>query len=416
MIDVDRRMAGINPAHAAGLRRLSARAAAAPASTNAVSHSGGLLSFRPLAELLLSRLRAAQVPLLPGLYDAELARLEADLAVSFPPDLRALLALGLPSAPGFPDWRPSSSSCPRLLLRAALDLPLAAGALQVARGTLWPRSWGSRPADPDRALRIARAALRRSPVLIPVFDRCYIPCRPCIAGNPVFYVDEHQVFCCGFDLADFFEREPTFRATSPPSPPDLNRTRPPKPPLPPPSPTPARRSLDAVAGRTSRWIEFWSDAASDRRRRNSSSSSSSSDSATPPRPDPERFVEIRSPRQLPGWVDCYLERIGSVLRSAGWGDSEIGEIIGVPPSGIFDSDDEASLGAALDAEAALDALMVKADRCSASLRQAGWSSDEVSDALGFDFLQRRRRREERPPVKVPPEIAVKVEQLAKAVS
>ncbi|URE34815.1 hypothetical protein MUK42_07112 [Musa troglodytarum] len=382
MVDVDRHMGGLTPAHAAGLRRLSARASAAPtSSTAAVSHHGGLLSFRPLVESVLARLRAASVPIRPGLSDAEVSRLEADLAVSFPPDLRAILVLGLPSAPGFPD-------CTHLLLRASLDLPLAAAALQVARGALWPRSWGPRPSDPDRALGVARAALRRSPFLIPVFDRCYIPSRPCLAGNPIFYVDEHRVFCCGFDLADFFQRDSS------------------DPPLPPPPPPPARRSLDAVAGRTPRWIEFWSDAASDRRRRNSS--------ASPRRSDSQRSVEIRSQRRLPSWVDRYLDQIGSVLRSSGWGESDVIEIIGVPPSRFFDGDVEPSTAAAIDSDAALDALLVNADRCSQSLLRAGWSPDEVSDALGFDFLRRGGRRE-RPPMELPPEIAAKVEKLAEAV-
>ncbi|XP_074586023.1 uncharacterized protein LOC141841732 [Curcuma longa] len=407
-VDVDRRMTGLATAHAAGLRRLSARAAAsAPSSPSfSVSHCGGLLSFRPLAESILARLRAASIPVLPGLSDAELARLEADFGLSFPPDLRALLVLGLPSAPGFPDWR-CPDAAPRLLLRAGLDLPLASASLQVARGALWPKSWGARPADSDRAIRHARAALRRAPLLIPLFDRCYLPATPCLAGNPVFYVDEHKVFCCGFDLADFFQKEPAFHTISD-SRPHLIRS--PNPPLPPP---PARRSLDSVAGRTPRWIEFWSDASSNRRRRNSSSSYSSSSSSSCRSASPDRFVEIRSPRRLPSWVVGYLDRVGSVLRSAGWDDSEVMEIVGVPASGMFDGEDEAG-AAAIDSEAALDALLVKADHCSDSLRRAGWSSDEVSDALGFDF-RRQQRRGKKEPVKIPSAMALKAEKLAEAV-
>lgn len=403
-------MTGLAAAHAAGLRRLSARAAAsAPFSPSfSVSHRGGLFSFRPLAESILARLRAASIPVLPGLSDAELACLEADFGLSFPPDLRALLVLGLPSAPGFPDWR-CSDAAPRRrrpLLRAGLDLPLAAASLQVARGALWPKSWGARPADSYRALRHARAALRRAPLLIPLFDRFYLPATPCLAGNPVFYVDEHKVFCCGFDLADFFQREPAFHTVSDSRDQRPHLIRSPNPPLPPP---PARRSLDSVSGKTPRWIEFWSDASSNRRRRNSSSSSSSCGSASP-----DRFVEIRSPRRLPSWVDGYLDRVGSVLRSAGWDDSEVSEIVGVPASGMFDGEDEAG-AAVIDSEAALDALLVKADHCSDSLRRAGWSSDEVSDALGFDF-RHQQRRWKREAMKIPSEIALKAEKLAEAVA
>ncbi|KAG6508196.1 uncharacterized protein LOC121983212 [Zingiber officinale] len=387
MVDVDRRMCAVGPAHAAGLRRLSARAATAHAASS-TTHRLGVLSLRPLAENVLSHLLAASVPLCPGLSEPELARLEADLAFCFPPDLRALLALALPSGPGFPDWRGAPGS--GLLLR----LPRAAAALQVARGSLWPHSWGSRPVDPARALRRARAALRRAPLLVPLFGRCYLPCFPCLAGNPVFYVDDSRIFCCALDIADFFQRHSAFS--------------------PHPSFTPPFPSLEAA-----RWIEFWSDAASDRRHRNSSSSSSSASSpsyTSSPPPDPDRFVEIRTPR-LPDWVGGYLDGIGSVLRQGGWGESDVQEMVHVPVSIVFDGGDErdATAGILVDPEAALDALLVKASRCSDSLHQAGWCPDDVYDALGIE-PHRRRGREEQSAVKLPPAMALRVAKLAQAVA
>lgn len=405
MVDVDRRMAGLTPAHAAGLRRLSTRAATASSSASAARD--GLLSFSPLAQAVISHLEASAVPVHQGLSDAEFVRLEAEFGFAFPPDLRAVLALGLPAAPGFPDWRSRSR------LRACLDLPLAAVSLQIARATLWPRSWGPRPADSDRALRLARAALRRAPLLLPLFDRCYIPCRPCLAGNPVFLVDETRLLCCGFDLSDFFHRESSFHSPSS----SLLR-HPSTSDEPPPSST--RRSLDSIAGKTPRWIEFWTDAAaSDRRRRNSSSTTSTSSyestSSSPSSPlplDPKRFVEIRPPPRLPDWVETYLDHIGSVLREGGWGEADVREMVHVSAaSGFFDDDGEV---VAVDTQAVLDALLLKADRCSDSLRWAGWSSDDITDALGLDF--RRHGEPRRPPVKLPPEIALKVEKLAEAIA
>ncbi|TQD79645.1 hypothetical protein C1H46_034822 [Malus baccata] len=69
---------------------------------------------------------------------------------------------------------------------------------------------GLRPSDPAKALRVAGTALKRAPLLIQIFNHCYIPCNPCLAGNPIFYVDENRIFCCGLDLSDFFERKPLF--------------------------------------------------------------------------------------------------------------------------------------------------------------------------------------------------------------
>ncbi|KAM1419818.1 hypothetical protein ACFXTO_023315 [Malus domestica] len=70
---------------------------------------------------------------------------------------------------------------------------------------------GLRPSDPEKALRVAKTALKRASLLIPIFNHCYIPCNPCLAGNPIFYVDENWIFCYDLDLSDFFEREPLFR-------------------------------------------------------------------------------------------------------------------------------------------------------------------------------------------------------------
>ncbi|KAF8762593.1 hypothetical protein HU200_009293 [Digitaria exilis] len=388
-----------------GLRRLSTRAAAGPSPASA-SPRHGLHSFAPLAAAVLGHLRASGVAILPGLTELELARAEAEMGFAFPPDLRAVLAAGLPSGPGFPDWRTRAG------LRSAFDLPIAAASLQIARGALWPRCWGPRPGDPDRALRLARSAIRRAPLLVPLFDRCFLPCRPCLAGNPVFFVTDDRVLCCGLDVLHFFTRDSCFQPLDPRAPP-----------LPTPSQqhgeasaaaaTPCtRRSLDAACGGAApRWIEFWSDAASDRRRRDSSSSeastasSLSSGGASPPPPRRSR---------TPHWVDTYLDRLGSVLRQGGWRDTEVTEMVEVAASGMFDGGEEAAAPPAADADAVLDALLLKADRCSDSLRRAGWSSEDVSDALGLDL--RRCKERPRPALRIPPEIAVKVQRLAKSVA
>lgn len=401
MVDVDRRMTGLNQAHIAGLRRLSARAATVSAAATTVRN--GLLSFSPLADKVITHLRTSGIEVQPGLSDAEFARAEAEFGFVFPPDLRAILAAGLPIGAGFPNWRAAGGA--RLHLRASLDLPIAAISFQIARNALWARCWGPRPAEPEKALRVARNALKRAPLLIPIFNHCYIPCNPSLAGNPIFFVDESRVFCCGFDLSDFFDRESPFRGSeSEPGPLVLKKQR-----------SVAektktttvcsasgfqRRSLDA-GGRTPRWVEFWSDAAVDRRRRFSSSSVTESES-------PEKFFDVRR-WELPKWVEDYVGGIGSVLREGGWSESDISEMVEVSGSGFFEGD-----MVMLDNQAVLDAMLLKVDRFSDSLRKSGWSSEEVSDALGFDF--RRPEKERRPPMKLSPELVQRIEKLAESVS
>ena len=81
-------------------------------------------------------------------------------------------------------------------------------------------------------------------------------------------------------------------------------------------------------------------------------------------------------------VDDYIDHIGSVLRDGGWSESDISEMVHdtAPSSGFFEYD----MGL-LNKQAVLNNLLLQADRLSDSLRDAGWSSEEVSDAFGFDF-------------------------------
>ncbi|XP_010550364.1 PREDICTED: uncharacterized protein LOC104821255 [Tarenaya hassleriana] len=394
MVDVDRRMASLSPAHAAALRRLSARAAAP--STPPVRNS--LTSFSTLANKVIAHLRSSGIQVQPGLSDAEFARAEAEFGFTFPPDLRAILSAGVPSAAGFPDWW---SPRARLHLRAMVDLPIAAVSFQIARNTLWCKSWGSRPANPEKALRVARNSLRRAPLMIPIFGHCYIPCNPSLAGNPVFFVDETRIFCCGSDLSDFFERKSVFRCSelspgiirpmsekSAGSSSDFSRS----------SSDSGRANLSGAT----RWVEFWSDAAMDRRRRNSACSLSSSHSSSP-----DWYSDL--PRsEIPKWVEEYVNRIGSVLREGGWSESDINDVINVSSSGFLEGE-----MVILDNRAVLDALLLKAGRFSESLRRGGWSSEEVSDALCFDS---RPEKERKPTKKLSPELLKRIGELVESVS
>ncbi|KAK1433069.1 hypothetical protein QVD17_09975 [Tagetes erecta] len=399
MVDVDRRMTGLNPAHLAGLRRLSARAAASSPSTP-LPPRNSLISFTSLADKVITHLKSSGVKVQHGLSEPEFARAEAEFGFAFPPDLKAVLSAGLPVGPGFPDWRSAGST--RQQLRSTFDLPIASISFHIARNALWSKSWGVRPSEPEKAMKTARNALKRAPLLVPVFNHCYIPCNPSLAGNPIFYVDENQIFCCGFDLSDFFDREKSTIFTNS----DLRKVSKHRS-ISDKSGGVTRRSLDAVAGgRTPRWVEFWSDAAVDRRKRNSNSYSNSSSSSSS---SPDRYFEI--PRSgVPKWVDSYVEQLGSVLKKGGWDETDVSEIVSVSSSSSGFFDGEMVL---LDNQSVLDALLVKANRLSESLQKAGWSSEDVSDAFGFDFRQVKERK---PAKKISPELVEKIEKLVECVS
>ncbi|KAI4330280.1 hypothetical protein MLD38_028580 [Melastoma candidum] len=376
MVDVDRRLAGLTLANAAGLRRLYARAASAP---------GCAPSLRSLADDVLSRLRSSGTLLHPGVTDEEFAVSEAEFGFVFPPDLRAVLSSGLPAGAAFPDWRCSSSAPAKLILRASLELPAASVSLQVARNGLWPRSWGPKPHDPAEALTKARARLKRAPPLVPIGNRYYIPSRPCVAGNPVFYVDEDWVVQCGKDLADLFDHVSMFGKSASSRIPDesfelrdqLSSTR---------------KSLDS-SRRQPRWIEFWSDMATtvDEQRKKSS---------------PERFFEMVQTPKTQHWVDDYVEGIASVLKEGGWREEDVREMTEVLGSHWYPQGE-------LDRRVVLDMFLLKADRIAETMRNAGWSADDVSDMLEPCL---RPEHEQRLVRRLPPRLAERFEKLADWVS
>jgi hypothetical protein len=96
---------------------------------------------------------------------------------------------------------------------------------------------------------VSRTAGSRAPPLVPLFDRCYLPCHPCLAGNPVFFVADDRVLCCGLGMLHFFTRDSSFQpadraVVSSSSPFSAGTSR----------PSCTRRSLDTV--QAPRWIEF----------------------------------------------------------------------------------------------------------------------------------------------------------------
>jgi len=159
-------------------------------------------------------LRRAGIEIRPGLTAEELAAIETRHAFRFPPDLRALLAAGLPTGDRFPDWRGAASA-----IEALLGAPVAGLLYDVEHNALWLADWGPRPADADQARLLAAAALAKAPMLAPVWAHRYLPTEPAEAGNPVLSVHQSDIVVYGVDLADYLSREfgaVTERATQTP--------------------------------------------------------------------------------------------------------------------------------------------------------------------------------------------------------
>ncbi|KAI3747825.1 hypothetical protein L6452_10502 [Arctium lappa] len=86
-----------------------------------------------------------------------------------------------------------------------MNLPILGLCKEVRRHKFWHRRWGDRPEEDDEAVEVAKRFLKNSPVLIPVYRNYYIPSIPCLAGNPVFYVNGLDVKLWCNDVVGFFQ-------------------------------------------------------------------------------------------------------------------------------------------------------------------------------------------------------------------
>ncbi|XXG48930.1 hypothetical protein AAC387_Pa02g3250 [Persea americana] len=291
-------------------------------------------SFAAYAKNLIDHLKACKIPVSDGLSDDEFASIEAEFGFVFPPDLRSILREGLPVGAGFPNWRSSSHQ----QLENLVNLPISGLCNEVSKGNFWCRSWGSRPKSEREALVLAKRLLARSPVLVPIYRHCYIPARPSLAGNPVFYVRGAVFRYAGYDVAGFFE-EVVFR-------PALGMTAP------------------AWAAKAARRIEFWSDLAERR------------DGTCEWKDVTCGWWEVTCGE---GKVACrgWLEEMKWRLREGGWKEEEVRE--------MMDGQDDG-----LPARARLrdkNSLVWHVRLLSLDMRKAGWSKEDVVYALGLhDFV------------------------------
>ncbi len=148
-------------------------------------------------------LSAQRVVFDAGLGDDEFAAIEARFRFTFPADLRALLAVGLPVSDGFPNWR----SAPEDDLERLLEWPADGICFDIERSGFWLGSWGPKPLDLDAAVSIARERIAQAPTLIPIYRQHYIADEPPVAGNPVFSVHKRDIIVYADGLHEYLERD-----------------------------------------------------------------------------------------------------------------------------------------------------------------------------------------------------------------
>ncbi|KAK4783650.1 hypothetical protein SAY86_008024 [Trapa natans] len=294
-------------------------------------------SFASYARTLIGNLKSDGVPVLEGLTDVHLTFLESSLSISFPPDLRSILQEGIPVGPGFPDWRSTSLQ----QLQILFSLPRLTFLKLISENDgFWCASWGKKPDTPAEAAELAKRLAAAAPPLVPVYRNCYIASRPCMAGNPVFYLNGDDVRVLSFDLAGFFR--------------DMEFTQ---------KGTLRQRSGEKVidspawAATAPRKIEFWSEA-------------------------------VEAGRWGAGggcwWggggrVGAVLDEAFSRLRNGGWRLEEVREMM------LMDGCDgvkEDESGPRKAGDVGYDGVVGHVRELSRQLLRGGWSREDIVDSLG----------------------------------
>lgn len=288
-------------------------------------------SFASYARTLIDRLRSSGVRVLQGLTDPEFTSLESLLSISFPPDLRSILQEGVPVGPGFPDWRTSSKQ----QLQILTSLPRLTLLKLVSKNDFWCASWGERPSTAAEAVALAERLTEKAPALVPVYRNCYVASMPCMAGNPVFYVNDGDVRVLSFDLAGFFQdMEFTQKGAL--------RQRP-----------GPRADSPAWAATAARKIEFWSEA-----------------------------VEAGQLMATEGWwsrdgkLGEVLDEAFWRLRDGGWRTEEVREMM------MMDGwDGGKKSSGAREAVRDMDGVVLQARLLARELLRGGWCREDVVDSF-----------------------------------
>ncbi|KAI3462643.1 hypothetical protein Pfo_019306 [Paulownia fortunei] len=291
-------------------------------------------SYAAYAKNLIRQLYSSNIPVEVGLSETEFSAVESSFNFTFPPDLRSILQEGLPVGPGFPNWRSSSKQ----QLDILTNLPILGICKGVSRNEFWIESWGDRPDDIDRAVKLAKGFLKKAPILVPIYRNFYIPSTPCMAGNPVFYVHGRDVRLWSFDIAGFFQQV-EFRMRG--SEEVLRRPR-----------LSDFFTAPAWAATEARRIEFWTEME-------------------------ERGESAAARLETRGWwsgdLGGCLEEVCCKLRDGGWKEEDVREMM------MMDGCDEPNH----EDSSSDEPLEWRVKVLSARLLRAGWSTEDVVESLGY---------------------------------
>lgn len=160
---------------------------------------------------------------LGGLSEEQIAAVERQWSLRFPPDYRLFLArLHAVDRPmRCRSWKYSLSGEPTLhdntsfyhwltesaLIQDRLDALIDGLQFDVENNELWRPSWGPKPATASARAERVSELVGSAPRLIPVFGHRYLLAEPSQAGNPIFSIVQSDIIVFATDLRTYFLTE-----------------------------------------------------------------------------------------------------------------------------------------------------------------------------------------------------------------
>ncbi|MEL6191651.1 MAG: SMI1/KNR4 family protein [Bacteroidota bacterium] len=143
-----------------------------------------------------------------GLAKEEIIEIESLFGIQFPSDLGTFLGTRLPVSQGFIDWREAiQNEEVQSSIENRLAWPMDGLLFDIEHNDFWFSSWGSKPPELQKRLRVASQNIKNQPKLIPIYSHRYISSLPNESGNPVFSVYQTDIIYYGLNLADYFSNE-----------------------------------------------------------------------------------------------------------------------------------------------------------------------------------------------------------------
>lgn len=165
------------------------------------------LRFPPDYRLFLRHLHSVDKPMLRARYIGNVengnedisafAYAKSTLATAYVPPHEQYLALS--EAPSFYNWQTDTAT-----INGQLAWLWEGLQFDLEHNDLWRDSWGERPASLDEQKQRVHELVLAAPKLIPVFSHRYLLAEPCVPNNPVLSIYQSDIIVYGANLRDYF--------------------------------------------------------------------------------------------------------------------------------------------------------------------------------------------------------------------